>query len=139
MSTCFYCDNGEKLRSLMIEFLETRYTRVFLNRDQKHIGRCVVEFKEHKTEYFELTEEERVDFFDTVSRVSKAIYNAFGADKINYATFGDLVPHVHMHIVPKYKDGLQWGSPFDDSVEKKILPEDEYKEIIEKIKAELDK
>lgn len=123
----------------MIEFLETKYTRVFLNRDQKHIGRCVVEFKEHKTEYFELTEEERVDFFDTVSRVSKAIYNAFGADKINYATFGDLVPHVHMHIVPKYKDGLQWGSPFDDSVEKKILMDDEYKEIIEKIKSELDK
>lgn len=139
MSTCFYCDNGEKLKSLMIEFLETKYTRVFLNRDQKHIGRCVVEFKEHKTEYFELTEEERVDFFDTVSRVSKAIYKAFGADKINYATFGDLVPHVHMHIVPKYKDGLQWGSPFDDSVEKKILLDDEYKEIIEKIKAELDK
>ncbi len=139
MSTCFYCDNGEKLKSLMIEFLETKYTRVFLNRDQKHIGRCVVEFKEHKTEYFELTEEERVDFFDTVSRISKAIYNAFKADKINYATFGDLVPHVHMHIVPKYKDGLQWGSPFDDSVEKKILSDDEYKEIIEKIKAELDK
>lgn len=139
MSTCFYCDNGEKLRSLMIEFLETKYTRVFLNRDQKHIGRCVVEFKEHKTEYFELTEEERVDFFDTVSRVSKAIYNAFGADKINYATFGDLVPHVHMHVVPKYKDGLQWGSPFDDSVEKKILMDDEYREVIEKIKAELDK
>ncbi len=139
MSTCFYCDNGEKLKSLMIEFLETKYTRVFLNRDQKHIGRCVVEFKEHKTEYFELTEEERVDFFDTVSRVSKAIYNAFGADKINYATFGDLVPHVHMHVVPKYRDGLQWGSPFDDSVEKKILLDDEYKEIIEKIEAELDK
>ena len=139
MAACFYCENGEKLKSLMIEFLETKYTRVFLNRDQKHIGRCVVELKNHKTEYFEMSPEERVDFFDTVSRVSKAIYNAFGAAKINYATFGDLVPHVHMHVVPKYKDGLQWGSPFDDSVAKVILSDAEYSEIIDRIKTELDK
>ena len=61
----------------------------------------------------------------------------FHPDKINYATFGDLVPHVHVHMVPKYKDGLQWGAPFDDSVPKKLLTEEEYNEMIEKIRSAL--
>ncbi|SCI54991.1 Uncharacterised protein [uncultured Clostridium sp.] len=47
---CFYCENGEKLHSLMIPICELKYSNVFFNRDQKHKGRCIVEFKEHKTE-----------------------------------------------------------------------------------------
>ena len=68
MSDCFYCDNSEKLHSLMIEICELPYSRVYLNRDQKHKGRCIVAFKEHKTEYYQLSEKEnavtggRVDY-----------------------------------------------------------------------------
>ena len=57
MNDCFYCENGEKLNSLMIEVCKLDYSTVYLNRDQKHKGRCIVMFKDHKTEYFQLTEE----------------------------------------------------------------------------------
>ena len=57
MSNCFYCENGEKLRSLMIEICELPYSKVYLNRDQKHKGRCIVMLKGHKTEYFQMTPE----------------------------------------------------------------------------------
>lgn len=63
MSDCFYCENGEKLHSLMIEICELPYSKVYLNRDQKHKGRCIVAFKEHKTEYFQLTEKEIAGYF----------------------------------------------------------------------------
>ena len=52
MNNCFYCENGEKLNSLMIEICKLPCSTVYLNRDQKHPGRCVVTFKDHKTEYF---------------------------------------------------------------------------------------
>ena len=52
MNDCFYCENGEKLNSLMIEVCKLDYSTVYLNRDQKHKGRCIVMFKDHKTEYF---------------------------------------------------------------------------------------
>lgn len=137
MSTCFYCENGEKLRSLMIEIAKTPAATIYLNRDQKHLGRCVVALNTHKTEYFQLDEAERNAFFAAVAQTAKAIDAVFHPNKINYATFGDLVPHVHVHVVPKYEGGLQWGSAFDDSVEKKLLTEAEYAEIIAKLREAL--
>lgn len=137
MEKCFYCEKGEKLNSLMLKICDLEYSTVYLNRDQKHKGRCIVTFKEHKTEYFQLTEEENKGYFSEVSKVAKAIYEVFQPDKINYATYGDGVPHVHVHIVPKYKNGLQWGEAFYDGIEKVYLQEMEYQEIIEKLKEKI--
>lgn len=109
MNDCFYCENGEKLNSLMIEVCKLDYSTVYLNRDQKHKGRCIVMFKDHKTEYFQLTQEENRGYFAELAKTAQAVWNLYHPDKINYATFGDGVPHVHVHVVPKYKGGLQWG------------------------------
>ena len=118
----------------MIEICELKYAKVYLNRDQKHKGRCIVAHKEHHTEYFQMSEEENAGFFAEVSGVAKAIWEVFHPDKINYATFGDLVPHVHVHIVPKYRNGLNWGSPFDDTLPKELLDDSEYEEIAQQLR-----
>ena len=52
MSECFYCEDGEKRKSLMIEICKLNYSTIYLNRNQKYPGRCVVKLNEHKTEYF---------------------------------------------------------------------------------------
>lgn len=137
MNNCFYCENGEKLRSLMIEICELPYSKVYLNRDQKHKGRCIVALKDHKTEYFQMSPEENAGYFAEVSKVAKAIFDLYHPDKINYATYGDGVPHVHVHIVPKYQGGLNWGSPFDDTLPKQLLSDGEYGEMVEALRAEI--
>lgn len=137
MSNCFYCENGEKLRSLMIEICELPYSKVYLNRDQKHKGRCIVMLKGHKTEYFQITPEENAGYFAELAKVAKAIYDLYHPDKLNYATYGDGVPHVHVHVVPKYKDGLNWGSPFDDTLPKVLLSDEEYTEMVNALRTEI--
>ena len=137
MSNCFYCENGEKLRSLMIEICELPYSKVYLNRDQKHKGRCIVMLKGHKTEYFQMTPEENAGYFAELAKVAKAIYDLYQPDKLNYATYGDGVPHVHVHVVPKYKDGLNWGSPFDDTLPKVLLSDEEYTEMVNALRTEI--
>ncbi len=134
---CFYCENGEKLASLMIPVCALRYSDVFLNRDQKHRGRCIVALKEHKTEYFQLTPEENAGYFEELSRVAKAIWELYHPDKLNYATFGDGVPHVHVHVVPKYRDGLDWGQPFDDTHTKELLSEEAYAQMVQELREKL--
>lgn len=123
----------------MIPVCDLKYSRVFLNRDQKHPGRCIVQLKEHKTEYFQMTPEENAGFFSEVSAVAKAIWEVYAPDKINYATFGDGVPHVHVHVVPKYKDGLNWGIPFDDTLPKQLLTEEEYEKMVADLRTALNK
>ena len=71
MNDCFYCENGEKLRSLMLEICELSYSKVYLNRDQKHRGRYIVALKEHKTEYFQLDPAENAGYFAEVSASPK--------------------------------------------------------------------
>lgn len=134
MSECFYCEDGEKRKSLMIEICKLKYSTVYLNRNQKYLGRCVVKLNEHKTEYFQMNKEERDGYFTELAATAKAIYDLYHPDKINYATFGDLVPHVHVHVVPKYKEGPDWGSSFDDSKGKIELEEQEYKQMAAALK-----
>lgn len=137
MDNCFYCENGEKLKSLMIEICRLEYADVYLNRDQKHKGRIVVKFKGHKTEYFQLTKEENAGFFAELALAAQAVFNLYRPDKVNYATFGDGVPHVHVHVVPKYRDGLNWGAPFDDTLEKHLLSEEAYGDMVKEIREEI--
>ena len=67
----------------------------------------------------------------------KAIYDLYHPDNLNYATYGDGVPHVHVHVVPKYKDGLNWGSPFDDTLPKVLLSDEEYTEMVNALRTEI--
>ena len=38
---------------------------------------------------------------DEVSDVARALKLAFDARKVNYALFGNLVPHMHWHLIPR--------------------------------------
>ncbi|MGD1823595.1 MAG: HIT family protein [Pleomorphochaeta sp.] len=137
MENCFYCIDGDKRKSLMIEIIKLDYATIYLNKDQSHLGRLVVKFNNHITEYFYMTEEERNGYFKELSIAAKAIFNLYEPDKLNYATFGDNAPHVHIHIVPKYRDKLNWGAPFDDTLDKKYLKKSEYEKMVCEIRQEI--
>ena len=122
----------------MLPLAALSWSEVYLFRDQKHRGRCIVALKEHRDEIWQLSEEQRNGFFAEVSAVAEAVSRFAQADKINYAIYGDLVSHFHVHVVPKRKDELQWGGPFTDTVEKKLLTEEEYAAIGKAILAVLD-
>lgn len=110
---------------------------VVLFKEQSHPGRCIVAFKDHKSELTELTDDERNAFFADVSRVAKAIHAIFHPNKINYGAFGDSSGHMHFHLVPKYKDQFEWNGVFQMNPEKTFQSDAEYAGIIQKIKAEL--
>ena len=57
--------------------------------------------RRHATELFDLEREERARLIDDVSDVARALKLTFDARKVNYALFGNLVPHVHWHLIPR--------------------------------------
>lgn len=132
-TSCFYCQKDQRLHDLMIPLKEFQWSNLYLFKDQKHPGRVVLALKEHKTEIWQLSDEQRDGYFKEVSLVSQAISTFFAANKINYAIYGDLVSHFHIHIVPKKKDELQWGDPFTDTLPKVLLSEAEYKILADRI------
>ena len=108
-----------------------------LFKEQSHLGRCIVAAKDHKSEIVDMTPEETSAFYGGVRRVAAAVRKAFQPDKINYGSYGDTSGHCHVHIVPKYRDGFEWGGTFAMNPDKKYLSDAEYKDVIAKIKAAL--
>ena len=74
---------------------------LYLHADQFFPGWSVLVLRRHATELFELERDERARVMDEVSDVARALKLAFGARKVNYALFGNLVPHIHWHLVPR--------------------------------------
>lgn len=137
-NNCFYCTKNETLDGLMIEICELEASILYLFKEQTYRGRCLVAYKEHKSELFDLTDEERDLFMKDVARTAAAMKKAFGADKINYGAYADKMTHLHYHIVPKYENGPSWGSTFEMMPEPKVLLSDaEYQELIAKVKENL--
>ena len=124
---CIYChEESEFRRSIMEELCTLPYSTVYVFRSQTYYGRCVVAFRlRHVNELFELTAEERHGYMDDVARTASAIQRAVGAEKINYAIYGGLMPHVHFHLVPKRPGAPDWGGPFRMDAPVTELPEEE--------------
>jgi diadenosine tetraphosphate (Ap4A) HIT family hydrolase len=135
---CQYCTKDQRLSEIMIEICPLQVSTLYLFREQTYRGRCIVALNAHQPELFSLDDGTLHQFSKDVARAAHAVQKAFKPGKINYAVYGDLVPHLHYHIVPKYKDGDCWGKPFEMNPSgKSILSDEEYGRIIRAIKNHL--
>ncbi|MGF9942999.1 HIT family protein [Priestia megaterium] len=137
---CFYCAQDKEMQSLMIEIAKLSTSTLYLNRDQTHKGRCIIAFNRHVKELYHLSEDQRRQFMEDVAEAAQIINTTFKPDKINYAIYGDLVSHLHFHLVPKYKGASEWGEAFINSpASKRVLTDIEYERILIDIKANFQK
>ena len=136
-SHCAYCMRGELLDAFGIVICELSVSTLILFKEQSHPGRCIVAYKDHVSELVDISDEERDAFFADVARAAKAIHAAFKPDKVNYGAYGDTGCHLHMHLVPKYRDQYEWGGVFEMNPGKTLLTDAQYAEMIEKIKRHL--
>ena len=132
---CGYCVGGEPLAKFGIKICDLDVSQLILFKEQSHPGRCIVAYKDHVSELVDISDDERNRFFADVARAANAIHKAYNPDKVNYGAYGDGGCHLHFHLVPKYKDQYEWGTVFQMNPGEKYLSEDEYVEMIEKIKA----
>ena len=94
-------------------------------------------YKDHVSELVDISDEERNAFFADVAQAARAIHKAFHPDKVNYGAYGDGGCHLHFHLVPKYQGEFEWGTPFAMNPGLKKLSDEEYAEMIQKIKDNL--
>ena len=134
---CGYCMGGELLDKFGIKICDLEVSQLILFKEQSHPGRVIVAYKDHVSELVDITSEQRAAFFADVARAANALHKAFHPDKVNYGAYGDGGCHLHFHLVPKYKDEFEWGTPFAMNPGRVYLREGEYAEVIQKIKDNL--
>lgn len=138
-SNCAYCMRGELLDKFGLYVCDLNVSTLILFKEQSHPGRCIVAYKDHVSEIVDISDEERSAFFADVARAAKAIHAVFKPDKLNYGAYGDTGCHLHIHLVPKYRDGFEWGGVFEMNPGKKFLAEEEYAEMIAKLRNAVEK
>jgi diadenosine tetraphosphate (Ap4A) HIT family hydrolase len=89
------------------------FSRLFLSKNQFVPGYCVMICRKHVIEPFELAADERGMFFDDLAVVGKGLQAAFKADKMNYNILGNVIPHLHVHILPRYFTDSAPNRPID--------------------------
>ena len=137
-SNCGYCMRGELLDKFGIFICDLEVSSLILFKEQSKPGRVIVAYKDHVSEIVNITDEERNLFMADVARAAKALHAAFHPKKVNYGAYGDTGCHLHMHLVPKYEDDpFEWGGVFAMNSDRKYLTEEEYAEMIQKIKDNL--
>lgn len=134
---CAYCMQGDLLDKFGIEVCNLNVSKLVLFKEQSKLGRFVVAYQDHASEIVDISDEDRNAFMEDVVKVARAIHAAFKPDKLNYGAYGDTGHHLHVHLVPKYKDGDEWGGIFQMNPGNLFLTDGEYSELIDKIKAYL--
>ena len=130
---CMYCTENETLQGKMEFICNLGSSKVYLARNQRYPGRCILSCNQHYDELFEMPLKERELFMNDVSFVAKKLKELFSADKINYGIYGDEVPHVHVHLAVKKRGGDNWGDAFALIGGEKTLPDDEFASMLEMI------
>jgi diadenosine tetraphosphate (Ap4A) HIT family hydrolase len=76
-------------------------------------GYVVIVSKRHVREPFELPDVDRLAFWSDVDRVAAALDRKLHPDKLNYEIHGNTIPHLHLHLYPRWHGDRFGGRPID--------------------------
>jgi diadenosine tetraphosphate (Ap4A) HIT family hydrolase len=115
-NNCVYCD-----RTSEVVVWSDADCRVLHVTDSKFPGFCRVVWNSHVREFSDLDEAARIHLMRVVATVENGLRDLLTPDKINLASFGNAVPHLHWHVIPRYRDDSHypesiWGAPQREGV-----------------------
>lgn len=85
--------------------------RVVLIADANYPGFCRVIWNAHVKEMTDLAVEDRSTLMRAVCQVEAALREILQPEKINLACLGNMVPHLHWHLIPRFTDDAHFPNP----------------------------
>ena len=103
---CVFCreDGGELLWA-------DDALRVVLADEPDFPGFCRVIWNAHVAEMSDLSDNERAKLMTAVNGVERAIRRVVAPAKVNLASLGNQVPHVHWHVIPRHSNDSRFPLP----------------------------
>ena len=86
-----------KLINVQIEPSQIPWLKIFTQKKIKEFSMC--------------DKETKLMIWDALDIIEKSMLEYFKCDKINIASFGNYVPHVHFHIMARFKNDNYFPEP----------------------------
>ena len=132
MSTCIFCDMiGGKCP--YYEIYHDNNIIAILDKYPIDKGHSLVITKKPYEKLTDMSNQEVAELFSKIPKIANAIVKATNADAFSIAQNNgkaakQIIPHVHVHIIPRYNDtGTLW-------LKRKILRDNELDELAQKIR-----
>lgn len=121
MKVCSIC-HFELFYPIEAEVLQV--TKLGLYSDARFPGRVLLVYERHVEGLEQLEERELTRFWSDATATGRAISRMTGAARINYAVLGNALPHLHVHLIPRFPstEPLPTRPPWSDSREMVELP-----------------
>jgi diadenosine tetraphosphate (Ap4A) HIT family hydrolase len=74
-------------------------------------GYCRVIWNAHVKEMTDLGEADRARCLQVVLAVEAVLRRLLAPEKVNLACLGNMTPHVHWHVIPRFKDDPHFPAP----------------------------
>lgn len=130
---CSYCMCGTDdtlVSAFGIPLAELPASKLILFKEQSHRGRVIVASKQHVDDISCMSEEDAAAFMADVRHVAAVLHKVFSPDKINFGAYGDTMHHLHVHIVPKYRDDeFEFGDVFAMNPGRVLLSNEEHADL----------
>lgn len=84
---------------------------IFIEIHESEIPWLKIFTKQKRKEFSECTAEEKAAIWTALDRIEKAMLSYYHPEKINIASFGNMLPHVHWHIMARFKEDSYFPEP----------------------------
>lgn len=85
--------------------------RVVYVEEPGYPGFCRVIWNMHVKEMTDLDAETRARFLHVVFAAEQAVRDLLRPDKVNLACLGNITPHLHWHVIPRFADDPHFPLP----------------------------
>jgi len=103
---CELCD----LAAPMTIYADSKLSVIIVD-DVNYPGFCRVIWRDHVREMSDLARDDRLLLNEAVYRVEQAVREVMKPTKVNVASLGNVVPHLHWHVIPRYTDDAHFPAP----------------------------
>lgn len=120
INDCVLCKNEEK----EILFSNDLFRIIYVE-DEFYFGYIRLILNRHVSEMTDIDPTDAHKIFSALLIIERCIRDTLNPDKINLASLGNMVPHLHWHIIPRYKNDRHFPNPIWGMItnEEYLVPE----------------
>jgi diadenosine tetraphosphate (Ap4A) HIT family hydrolase len=134
----FECLSEEVLQNFYL-VAKLDASTLYLERNQTYRGYCVLVYdRRHVARVDQLSANEWSELARDLHSSQCAIWKTFSPAHVNIASLGNVVPHLHWHLIPRYMDDPRWGHPIWPADTARLsLQEEDYSELADRLRRAL--
>ncbi len=123
-----------QLASDTVPILELGLCTILLMNDQTYPWIVMVPRRPDLREMHDLSPGDQLLLMGEITQASKAVQRLFGADKMNVAALGNMVPQLHVHVIARFEHDPAWPGPIWGKVPAVAYPVNELETMAVKLK-----